>query len=171
MTEKQKRYEEFAYVLDFLPEGKSAVIKGRKGSILQALGEDRLTLLELLAVDNMNFDIGEKLRIGREGRDKIQNVMGKLSYNELTRSAARALPFAIRRIAATRADFNEVYREGSFGAQSPVEAISELLLDYVRKSGKSGGTITAGHLLSLLQQRALAKTFRPGAIEWVEMNG
>ncbi len=87
MLANEKRYEEFAYVLDFLPGGKSAVIKGREGSIVQAIGEERLTLLELLAVDDQDFEPGEKLRIGREGRDKIASVLGKLSYEELTQDA------------------------------------------------------------------------------------
>jgi len=92
MLPNEKRYEEFAYVLDFLPQGKSMVIKGREGSIVQAIGEERLTLLELLAADNQDFDLGERLRIGREGRDKILSVLGKLSYEELTLDAKSQLP-------------------------------------------------------------------------------
>jgi putative nucleotide binding protein len=84
MLPAEKRYEEFAYVLDFLPRGKSSIIKGREGSIVQALGEDRLTLLELLAVENQDFETGEKLKIGREGRAKILSVFGKLAYEDLT---------------------------------------------------------------------------------------
>ena len=87
MLANEKRYEEFAYVLDFLPGGKSTVIRGREGSIVQAIGEERLTLLELLAVEDQDFEPGEKLRIGREGRDKIVSVLGKLSYEELTQDA------------------------------------------------------------------------------------
>jgi len=79
MLPAEKRYEEFAYVLDFIPRGKSSIIKGREGPIVQALGEERLTLLELLAVENQDFETGEKLRIGREGRAKILSVFGKLA--------------------------------------------------------------------------------------------
>lgn len=92
MLASEKRYEEFAYVLDFLPEGKSTVIKGREGPIVQAIGEERLTLLELLAVENKDFDLGERLRIGREGRDKIVSVLGKLAYEDLTAEAKSQLP-------------------------------------------------------------------------------
>lgn len=87
MLPNEKRYEEFAYVLDFLPGGKSTVIKGREGSIVQAMGEERLTLLELLAAEDQDFEPGEKLRIGREGRDKVMSVLGKLSYEDLTQDA------------------------------------------------------------------------------------
>jgi putative nucleotide binding protein len=68
------------------------VIKGREGSIVQAIGEERLTLLELLAADDQDFELGERLRIGREGRDKIMSVLGKLSYEELTQEAKSELP-------------------------------------------------------------------------------
>ena len=67
MLPAEKRYEEFAYVLDFAPRGKSSIIKGREGPIVQAIGEERLTLLELLAVEDQDFETGEKLKIGREG--------------------------------------------------------------------------------------------------------
>jgi putative nucleotide binding protein len=89
MLPAEKRYEEFAYVLDFIQRGRSSIIKGREGPIVQALGEERLTLLELLAGENEDFETGEKLRIGREGRAKILSVFGKLAYEDLT-SEARA---------------------------------------------------------------------------------
>ena len=50
MMPADKKYEEFAYVLDFLPRGKSVVIKGREGPMVQAIGEETLTLLDLLAM-------------------------------------------------------------------------------------------------------------------------
>jgi putative nucleotide binding protein len=91
MLASDKRYEENAYVLDFLPRGKSLVIRGREGPIVQAIGEERLTLLELLGMENQNFESGEKLKIGREGRDKIVSVLGKLTYDELTQESKNEL--------------------------------------------------------------------------------
>jgi putative nucleotide binding protein len=92
MLTAEKKYEEFAYVLDFMPRGKSAVIKGREGPIVQAIGEERLTLLELLAVENADLEIGEKVKIGKEGREKIESVLGKLAYEELTPESTASLP-------------------------------------------------------------------------------
>lgn len=91
MLPAEKRYEEYAYVLDFIQRGRSSIIKGREGPIVQALGEERLTLLELLAVENEDFETGEKLRIGREGRAKILSVFGKLAYEDLTSEAKAQL--------------------------------------------------------------------------------
>ena len=66
----QRKYEEYAYVLDFVQRGKSTTVRAREGIIIQAIGEEHLTLLELLGIQNMSFEVGERLYIGREGRDK-----------------------------------------------------------------------------------------------------
>jgi predicted nucleic acid-binding OB-fold protein len=57
-----RKYEEYAYVLDFTPRGKSITVRGREGVIIQAIGEERLTLLELLGIPNATVEIGERLR-------------------------------------------------------------------------------------------------------------
>lgn len=98
MIPADKKYEEFAYCLDFLARGKSAVIKGREGPIVQALGEERLTLLELLAVENQDFEIGEKVKIGKEGREKIVSVLGKLTYEELSAESKNSLPAVVEEL-------------------------------------------------------------------------
>jgi len=95
MMAADKKYEEFARVLDFLPRGKSAVIKGREGPMVQALGEERLTLLELLAMENQSFEVGERVKIGKEGREKIVSVLGKLAYEELSPEAKASLPMVV----------------------------------------------------------------------------
>lgn len=113
MLASDKRYEEFAYALDFIPRGKSVVIKGREGAMVQAIGEERLTLLELLTVDSQQIMPGDKLRIGREGRDRILSVLGKLSYEELTPEAKSELPGVCEKIVKSNesryvAYFNEL---------------------------------------------------------------
>lgn len=113
MLSTDKKYEEFAFVLDFSPRGKSVVIKGREGPIVQALGEERLTMLELLAVENQDFELGEKVRIGKEGREKIVSVLGKLSFEELTPESKSTLPNVVEKIVKSNetryvAYFNEL---------------------------------------------------------------
>jgi len=98
MLSVDKKYEEFVRVLDFLPRGQSEVIKGREGPMVQAIGEERLTLLELLAMENQSFDLGEKVKIGKEGREKIVSVLGKLTYEELTPEAKASLPAVIESV-------------------------------------------------------------------------
>ncbi len=95
MLPADKKYEEFAYVLDYMPRGKSVVIKGREGPMVEAIGEERLTLLELLAMDNKDFEVEEKVKIGKEGREKIVSVLGKLTYEELSPEAKASLPVVV----------------------------------------------------------------------------
>ena len=112
----EKKYEEYAYVLDFIPRGKSTIIKGREGSIVQAIGEDRLILLELLAMENKEFEVGEKVKIGREGREKIISVLGRLKYEELTAEAKNSLPQVVEIIVKQ----NEKKYVSYFNALQPI---------------------------------------------------
>lgn len=87
-----KKYEEFAYVLDYRPNSRSALIKGRDGTIIQAIGMERLTLLELLGTKGELISLNEKINIGKDGRTKVISVLGKLSYNGLTIESLNSLP-------------------------------------------------------------------------------
>ena len=93
-----RKYEEYAYVLDFNPRGKSSTVKGRDGIIITAIGEDRLTLLEILGIPNSTFEIGEKIYIGKEGRTKVLSVLGKMDYNRISSSAQSELESVIEKI-------------------------------------------------------------------------
>ena len=95
-----RKYEEYAYVLDFVPRGKSVTVRGRDGIIVTALGEDRLTILELLGMPNSTFEIGEKVYIGKEGRNKILSVLGRLEYNDISPAAQSELTGVVEKIVA-----------------------------------------------------------------------
>ena len=86
-----RKYEEYAYVLDFNPRGKSSTVRGREGIIITAIGEDRLTILEILGIPNSTFDVGERIYIGKEGRTKVLSVLGKLEYEQISSSAQSEL--------------------------------------------------------------------------------
>ena len=77
---------------------KSKTVRGRDGIIITALGEERLTLLEILGVEDSVFDIGEKIYIGKEGRTKVQSVLGKLDYEQISGSAQSELTNVVRTI-------------------------------------------------------------------------
>ena len=74
-------------MLDFVARGKSSTVRGRQGIIVTALGEDRLTILEILGTENSEFEVGERIYIGKEGRTKVQSVLGKLDYDRISQSA------------------------------------------------------------------------------------
>ena len=82
-----RKYEEYAYVLDYTSKGRSNTVRGREGIIVTAVGEERLTLLEILGSENSIFEIGEKIYIGKEGRTKVQSVLGKLDYENISSTA------------------------------------------------------------------------------------
>jgi len=93
-----RKYEEHAYVLDFNSRGKSSTVKGRDGVIITAIGEDRLSILEILGVPNSTFEIGEKIYIGKEGRTKVLSVLGKLDYEHISSSAQSELSAVVENI-------------------------------------------------------------------------
>jgi len=86
-----RKYEEYAYVLDYVTRGKSMTVRGREGIIITAIGEDRLTLLEVLGMQNTTFEIGERIYIGKEGRTKIMSVLGKLDFKSISAAAQSEL--------------------------------------------------------------------------------
>ena len=93
-----RKYEEYAYVLDFNSRGKSTTVRGREGIIVTAIGEDRLTILEILGVPNSTFEIGERIYIGKEGRTKVLSVLGKMEYDNISSSAQSELSTVVENI-------------------------------------------------------------------------
>jgi putative nucleotide binding protein len=93
-----RKYEEYAYVLDFVTRGKSSTVRGRQGIIVTALGEDRLTILEILGTENSEFEVGERIYIGKEGRTKVQSVLGKLDYARISQSAQSEIDGVVENI-------------------------------------------------------------------------
>ena len=93
-----RRYEEYAYVLDFNPRGKSSTVRGRDGIIITAIGEDRLTILEILGIPNSTFEIAEKIYIGKEGRTKVLSVLGKMDYSRISSVAQSELESVVENI-------------------------------------------------------------------------
>ena len=84
----KRRYEEAAYVLDFIPEGRVR----RRGEfiaepIVQLVGEEFFTLLEATVKPNMTVQLYERVYIGKEGREKIDRILGRISFDELTATA------------------------------------------------------------------------------------
>ena len=93
-----RKYEEHAYVLDFKSRGKSITVRGRTGAIVNAIGEERLALLEILGVENSTFDVGERIYIGKEGRTKVKSVLGKIDYTKISILTQNEIPRIIELI-------------------------------------------------------------------------
>jgi putative nucleotide binding protein len=93
-----RKFEEYAYILDYIQNGKSSIVRMREGVIIHAIGEEHLTLLELLGINNEKFSIGERVYIGKDGREKIVSVLGRLDYTHISQSAKNELPTVIEKI-------------------------------------------------------------------------
>jgi len=109
-----KRYEEFAYVLDYLPRGRSGAGRLRYGTepVVQLLGEKYFTLLEATASKEISFELHERVYVGKDRRDKVDHITGRITYNELTTSSRREIENLIEKIVQKQEDrfirfFNE----------------------------------------------------------------
>jgi len=111
-----KKYEEFAYVLDFVPRGKSFIIREREGPLVQAIGQERLTLLEILVTPGSDFTPGEKIAIGKENRTRIVSVLGKLNYDELTSESKNELQQVLEKLVSD----NEAFYVSYFNELQPL---------------------------------------------------
>jgi putative nucleotide binding protein len=87
--------EEYAIVLDYLPYGYP--LEKKMMPIVQAIGVDNLTLLQLIPRRGLKLEIGEKVYIGEGKRDKIYYILGRLQENKLTESAKSQLDDFIKK--------------------------------------------------------------------------
>ena len=92
--------EEFAIVLDFLPNGYPFDSRPmhKKTPIVQALGKVHFALLELVPKKGIFLQPYEEVYVGEGKRDKIHHVLGKIPIEKLTETAKVELEFVIKEI-------------------------------------------------------------------------
>jgi putative nucleotide binding protein len=103
----EKRYEEHAYVLDFLPHGRPGIRPSgragyRAGALVQLIGEEFFTLLEALVKEGALLKPLDRVYVGKDAREEITYIIGRVSYEELTAAAKMELPAVIGRIVLNR---------------------------------------------------------------------
>jgi putative nucleotide binding protein len=103
----EKRYEEHAYVLDFLPHGRPGIRPTgragyRAGALVQLMGEEFFTLLEALAKEGGVLKPYDRVYVGKEAREEIAYIIGRIGYDELTATAKMELPAVISKIVLNR---------------------------------------------------------------------
>ena len=81
-------YEENAYVLDYLPYGRASD-KGRHLVVptVQIMGEQFFTLLEAELKVGAAVVVPERIYIGRERREKVDRIISRISYEQLSANA------------------------------------------------------------------------------------
>jgi len=99
----EKRYEEYAYVLDFLPHGRPGARHGyRAGALVQVVGEEYFTLLEAIAKEGITLKTYDRVYVGKDARDKITYIIGRIGYDELTSNAKVELAAVVEKIVLDR---------------------------------------------------------------------
>jgi len=92
--------EETAAVIDYLPLGKSTDMT--KQPIVQLLGTKYFTLLEATLKPETTVLLGEIVNVGKENRDKVDHIKGRITYDRLTTSSRNELKTAIQAIVMSR---------------------------------------------------------------------
>ena len=106
--------EEYAIVLDYLPQGHHEDEKPvyKREPVAYAVGEEFLTLIELVPRKGVALSPHERVYIGKEERDKIEYIKKRAEYEDLTATARSELPYAIEEVVTkNEAKFVEFFNE------------------------------------------------------------
>ncbi len=113
---KKVEKEEYAYILDYLPYGRSDDPRPmyQKRPLAQGVGEKNFVLMEMVPKENVAPRSHDRVYIGEGDRPVIDHVKRRIAYNELSHAAQMELPSAIEKIiladeARFLSFFNEAY--------------------------------------------------------------
>lgn len=104
--------EEYAYILDYLPQGLPGGNFGKKEPLCYAVGDEEFKLFEL--VPKGTVVVGDRVYIGKDNakRTVIDHVKRRIGSTELSRTADLELEYAIDSIVVTNQDrFIRFYNE------------------------------------------------------------
>ena len=89
--------EEYAVILDFLPNGYPFDTRPmfKKTPIAQAIGKEHFALLELVPKKEIFLQPNEEVYIGEGKRDKIHHIIGKITSDKLTSTARSELQHVV----------------------------------------------------------------------------
>lgn len=115
---KQKKYEDFAYVLDlFQPQRQPLqhnITIGKHELIAQLLGEQFFTLLEAAISEKHKPMVGIRIYIGKDIPRNILRIIRRIRYDDLTQNAKNELPNMVRKIVETdEARFIEFFNKST----------------------------------------------------------
>ena len=90
--------EEYAVVLDFLPNGYPYDNRPShlKTPIAQAIGKTRFVLLELVPKKEIFLKPHDDVYIGEGKRDKVHHILGRISIDKLTSTARSELDYIVK---------------------------------------------------------------------------
>ncbi len=100
---RQKKYEDFAYVLDVFPASEIRaqipnIVVHRNEFVAQLLGEEFFTLLEAAAPKDHKPVVGSRIYIGKDVPRSILRILRRINHQNLTPNAKMNLEAAVRKI-------------------------------------------------------------------------
>ena len=102
--EVPKKFEDYAYVLDYMAHGKMGGARQsfRTEPLVQLIGENYFTLLEATPRSGVAISPSERLYIGKDlPREKISHIAGRISYDDLTSTAKIELSLVVEDIVSS----------------------------------------------------------------------
>jgi putative nucleotide binding protein len=93
LYKEPKKYEEYAYVLDYLPHGRPGAPRTAHtaSGVIQLLGEEYFTLLEATPNSDAEYNIKDRIYVGKGDRALVSHILGRINYDELTSQAKAEL--------------------------------------------------------------------------------
>jgi len=97
-------YEEYGYVLDYMQFGRPAPDKPRHLALpsVQVIGETYFTLLEAEVRAGTQANLHERVYIGKDRREKINRIIGRIGYTDLTANAKAELLSVLEELIANQ---------------------------------------------------------------------
>ncbi len=97
---KKAEKEKFAYILDYLPYGRTDDNRPmyQKKPLAQGIGEKYFVLMEMMTKENVVPRSHDRVYIGEGDRHVIDHVKRRIIFSELTNSAQMELPRGIEKI-------------------------------------------------------------------------
>jgi putative nucleotide binding protein len=74
----------------------------RAGAVVQVVGEAFFTLLEAIVKEGLTLKPHDRVYVGKDNREEITYIIGRVSFDELTANAKMELPNAIEKIVSRR---------------------------------------------------------------------
>jgi len=118
---KQKKYEDFAYVLDVFPASQLRahtpnIVVHRDEFVAQLVGEEFFTLLEVAVSKGHQPKVGTRIYVGKDVPRNLLRILRRINYDDLTERARLELENAVRAIVES----NEKRFIEFFNASTPI---------------------------------------------------
>src|SRR2546423_15506474 len=99
-ADEARAMEDYARILDYLPQGHPDQSKFHREPLAYALGVDEFKLFELVPRDGANLSIGQRVYIGKEVemRTEILHVKRRGGRREYATAPPEKMPFLVQEI-------------------------------------------------------------------------